>query len=40
MVTVGFEPTKHIARELKSRPFDRSGTLPKNKKIMCAHRGD
>ena len=28
MVAVGFEPTKHIARDLESRPFDRSGTLP------------
>ena len=25
---VGFEPTKHDAVDLKSTPFDRSGTLP------------
>ena len=25
---MGFEPTKHIASDLKSLPFDRSGTLP------------
>ena len=24
--TAGFEPTKHDARHLKCRPFDRSGT--------------
>ena len=29
MIAVGFEPTKHIARDLESLPFDRSGTLPK-----------
>jgi hypothetical protein len=29
VVTVGFEPTKHIASDLKSDPFDRSGILPK-----------
>ena len=28
MIAVGFEPTKHIARDLESLPFDRSGTLP------------
>ena len=28
MIAVGFEPTKHFARDLKSLPFDRSGTLP------------
>ena len=28
MIAVGFEPTKHDARELESLPFDRSGTLP------------
>ena len=28
MVAVGFEPTKHNAGDLKSPPFDRSGTLP------------
>ena len=27
MTAVGFEPTKHYAQELKSCPFDRSGTL-------------
>ena len=27
MIAVGFEPTKHIARDLESLPFDRSGTL-------------
>ena len=27
MVTVGFEPTKHYASDLKSDPFDRSGIL-------------
>ena len=27
---VGFEPTKHIAVDLKSTPFDRSGTCPDN----------
>ena len=26
MHEVGFEPTKHYASELKSDPFDRSGT--------------
>ena len=26
---VGFEPTKHIAHDLKSGPVDRLGTLPK-----------
>ena len=26
MLEVGFEPTKHIAVDLKSTPFDRSGT--------------
>ena len=25
---MGFEPTKHIALDLKSSPFDRSGILP------------
>ena len=25
---VGFEPTKHDAADLKSAPFDRSGTCP------------
>ena len=29
VVVVGFEPTKHIVRDLESRPFDRSGILPK-----------
>ena len=29
MYAVGFEPTKHIARELESRPFDRSGMRTK-----------
>ena len=24
----GFEPSKHIASDLESLPFDRSGTLP------------
>ena len=28
VVAVGFEPTKHIASDLESLPFDRSGTLP------------
>lgn len=28
MVQVGFEPTKHNAPDLKSGPFDRSGTEP------------
>ncbi len=28
MTVVGFEPTKHDAGDLKSPPFDRSGTLP------------
>ena len=28
MVAVGFEPTKHEAVDLKSTPFDHSGTLP------------
>ena len=27
MQEVGFEPTKHYALELKSNPFDHSGTL-------------
>jgi hypothetical protein len=27
MQEVGFEPTKHYASELKSDPFDHSGTL-------------
>jgi hypothetical protein len=27
MIVVGFEPTKHIASDLESLPFDRSGTL-------------
>ena len=30
MHTVGFEPTKHIARDLESRPFDRSGMCTYN----------
>ena len=30
VVVVGFEPTKHIVRDLESRPFDRSGILPKS----------
>ena len=34
MVAVGFEPTKHIARDLESLPFDRSGTLPINPKDL------
>ena len=29
---VGFEPTKHYARELESRPFDRSGMCTKSPK--------
>ena len=28
MNRVGFEPTKHTAGDLKSPPFDRSGTCP------------
>ena len=28
MERVGFEPTKHIAIDLQSIPFDRSGTFP------------
>ena len=28
MVAVGFEPTKRYACDLKSHPFDHSGTLP------------
>ena len=28
MVAMGFEPTKHYTIELKSIPFDHSGTLP------------
>ena len=32
-VTVGFEPTKHFASDLKSDPFDRSGTLPKLRRL-------
>lgn len=42
MHRVGFEPTKHIASDLKSLPFDHSGThaiirillLLKNKKLI------
>ena len=34
MIAVGFEPTKHIARDLESLPFDRSGTLPLIVKIV------
>ncbi len=30
MVMAGFEPTKHYVSDLKSDPFDRSGTLPHN----------
>ena len=29
MIEVGFEPTKHYVVDLKSTPFDRSGTQPK-----------
>ena len=28
LIEVGFEPTKHYAVDLKSTPFDRSGTQP------------
>ena len=28
LYTEGFEPTKHIALDLESNPFDRSGILP------------
>tara|TARA_A200000113_G_C8625719_1_gene277363 strand:+ start:210 stop:410 length:201 start_codon:yes stop_codon:yes gene_type:complete len=34
LIAVGFEPTKHIARDLESLPFDRSGTLPLIVKII------
>ncbi len=37
MVAVGFEPTKHYAQDLKSCPFDRSGTLPVNFLTMYYH---
>ena len=33
MIAVGFEPTKHDARDLESLPFDRSGTLPLTIKV-------
>ena len=29
----GFEPSKHIASDLESLPFDRSGTLPLTIKV-------
>ena len=38
MIAVGFEPTKHDARELESLPFDRSGTLPLTYKSLCLRR--
>ena len=33
---VGFEPTKHDAVDLKSTPFDRSGTLPGRHYVMSS----
>ena len=34
MQEVGFEPTKHYALELKSNPFDHSGTLANSARGM------
>ena len=39
MIAVGFEPTKHIARDLESLPFDRSGTLPNYTKGILPYVG-
>ena len=39
MIAVGFEPTKHNARDLESLPFDRSGTLPLIVKIILPYVG-